>query len=503
MRSYGLGRMFVLWFLLLTLLSACGESTPGTAGTEMGRIAFMGPFGQSNAMQSFVINPDGSGLKSMSEEFGEGYFPNLSPDGTRILFMANTAVDPDIFVVDVATSEAKNITNQPGFDSQPIWSPDGEQIAFVTDRDGGNVDLWLMNADGSNPRRLAETPGDDNLGTFSPDGKKIVYSNQDEVGESLWIIDVASGENARLTEVENSGDSAPAWSPDGEKIAFYSAPKGGLPSIVTIQADGSNREQITDSSTPALFPIWSPDGQQLLYTLVSNDEYSLYVHDLSNNETRQIPDLQGFATSWRATEELLPDNDFRQGPQQTNVEVDPQVLEGAYRKGSPDAPVTIIEFSDFQCPFCQRWFNDTYPPLQSYLEDGTAQLIFVDFPLNIHPEAPPAHQAAHCAGEISGETGYWTMHDALFSTLNRWSGQTNPAAIFKEVANEVGLDGEAIQSCVESDRYQAQIEAGLNEGTRLGVSGTPTFFINGTRLVGAQPWEALEPYLTGEVGSQE
>ncbi len=125
--------------------------------------------------------------------------------------------------------KATNLTNQSGFDNQPVWSPDGTQIAFVSNRDGGNVDLWLMNADGQNARRLATTPGDDNLGSWSPDGKKIVYSNKDEVGESLWIIDVASGENTRLTESQDGGDSAPTWSPDGERIAFYSAPTDGLP----------------------------------------------------------------------------------------------------------------------------------------------------------------------------------------------------------------------------------------------------------------------------------
>ena len=470
--------------------------TDQLAGGQMGRIAVMGPMGQSQAMQSFVANLDGSGLTWVSEEFGEGYFPSLSPDGQRLLLLANTSVDPEIFVVDVATNVATNLTNQPGFDNQPLWSPDGTQIAFVTDREGGNVDLWLMNADGSNARRLASTPGDDNLGGWSPDGQKIVYSNKDEVAESLWIIDVASGESTRLTESQDGGDSAPTWSPDGERIAFYSAPTGGLPNVFTIRPDGSERQQVSDGSAPALFPIWGPEGQQLIYTLVKNERYSLYMFDLESKQGRVIPNIEGFATTWLATNERLADTGFTQGPKQSNVEVNPQVLEAAYREGSPDAPVTIIEFSDYQCPFCQRWFNQTLPSLKPYLEDGTVQLIFVDFPLNIHPEAPAAHQAARCAGEFNGNEGYWTMHDALFNSLSRWSGQPNTAAILKEVADEAGLDGDAIQVCVESGRYQPQVDAGLNEGIRLGISGTPTFFVNGTRLVGAQPWSAFEPFLT-------
>ena len=479
-------------------------STEQLAGIDVGRIAFMGTVGQSQAMQSFVVNPDGTGLKLMSQEFGEGYFPSLSPDGKRVLFVANTSVDPEIFVAEVDTGVTTNLTNQPGFDNQPLWSPDGIQIAFVTDREGGDMDIWLMNADGGEARRLARTPGDDNLGGWSPDGSKLVYGNKDELGESLWIMDVASGETTRLTESQNGqADSGPSFSPDGERIVFYSAPKDGMPSLFTIRPDGSERQQITDGSAPAVFPVWSPDSEELLYTLVNNNRYNLYALELSSNQKRLIPDVQGFATSWRATDELLADTGFTQGPKQAGVEVEAQVLEAAYRKGSPDAPVTIIEFSDYQCPFCQRWFNDTYPQLQPYLEDGTAQLIFVDFPLNIHPEAPAAHQAARCAGELSGNDGYWTMHDALFKTLGRWGGQANPAPILKEVANEVGLDGEAIQSCVESERYKEQVDAGLREGVRLGVSGTPTFFVNGTRLVGAQPWSAFEPFLTKGEGAED
>ncbi len=87
------------------------------------------------------------------------------------------------------------------------------------------------------------------------------------------------------------------------------------------------------------------------------------------------------------------------------------------------------------------------------------------------------------------------MHDALFNGLERWAEQPEPVPIFNELASEAGLDGDALQACVESGRYQDEVEAAVQEGRRLAVSGTPTFFINGHRLVGAQPWEAFEQFL--------
>ncbi len=479
-------------------------ATPEPAGAAQppldpaaGRIAFMGPFGDGGNLHAYVANADGSGLTYLSETLDAGFFPNLSPDGSKLALTASSETgDADLFVVDVATGESTNLTNSVGQDIQAIWSPDGSQIAFVSEREGGDADIWLMNADGSEPRRLARTTGDDQLGSWSPDAQQIAYSNRSELGESLWILDVATGESRQLTENAAGADSAPAWSPDGERIAFYSAPNDAPPQLYTIRPDGSEQTQITEEAEPAVFPVWSPDGQSLLYTTVgSNNQFNMVVLNLETQARSPVPNVSGLPTSWRAVGEPLAETDVTQGPKQTAVTVDPAVLEAAYRKGSPDAPVTIIEFSDYQCPFCQRWVNDTYSQLLPYIEDGTVQLIFVDFPLTIHPQAPAAAQAARCAGELGGTDAYWAMHDALFGSLDRWSGQQAPAPIFATLATEAGLDGAELQGCVESGRYEPQVNAGLQEGIRLGVSGTPTFFINGTRLVGAQPFEAFAQYL--------
>ena len=469
---------------------------PPTLSGKAERIAFMGPFGQSSTLQAYVVNIDGTGLTALSEELGEGYFPSLSSDGNQVLFVSNTSIDPEIYLFDIPTTQLSNLSNQPGFDNQPLWSPDSKQIAFLSDRDGGDTDIWVMNADGSSPRRLAKNPGEESMGGWSPDGKKLVYSNRDEVGEALWIIDVESGESTRLTESQaGKSDTSPAWSPDGKTIAYHSSENNTPPMIWTMNIDGSQLTQITNGEVPAVFPAWGPDGQSLIYTEVVGERRNMVAHDLTTQARDIVPNVQGFANSWQAAGQLLAETGYTQGPKLSGVEVSPAILEAAYRIGSPDAPVKIIEFSDYQCPFCQRWFNDVYIQLKPYFDDGTAQLIFVDFPLHIHPEAPIAAQAARCGGQIAGDEGYWLMHDAIFNSMNQWSGNANHMQVFNELATGVGLDGNAVQQCIESGQFAAEVDAGLQEGVKLGVTGTPTFFINGNRLVGAQPWEVFEQYL--------
>lgn len=186
------------------------------------------------------------------------------------------------------------------------------------------------------------------------------------------------------------------------------------------------------------------------------------------------------------------------------LEIDPEAMEmdhlgltvgftkdGHAFRGDPSAPVVIEEYSDFQCPFCTRFHEQTLPSLvANQLKDGEAVLVYYDFPLNsIHPQAAPAANAARCAGE-QGAAAFWAMHDALFENADAWSNQ-NATAVFGELASDIGLELDTFNECVDSDRYGEQVRADLSAGTNLGVSGTPTFFLNGQMLVGAQPVAAF------------
>ncbi len=162
-------------------------------------------------------------------------------------------------------------------------------------------------------------------------------------------------------------------------------------------------------------------------------------------------------------------------------------------KGSADAPVTIIEFSDFQCPFCERFVTETLSLIdEKYIQTGKVKLVYRDFPLeNIHLQATPAAEAAECADE-QGE--FWEYHDKLFENQ-----QSLSAANYKLWAKELGLDEEQFNDCVDSKKYAAEVQKDLADGTAAGVSGTPAFFVNGKSVSGAQPFTVFEALIEAEL----
>ncbi len=176
-------------------------------------------------------------------------------------------------------------------------------------------------------------------------------------------------------------------------------------------------------------------------------------------------------------------------PQPPTGQVDVPI-ENAYAIGDPNAPVTIIEYTDFQCPFCSRHFEQTFSQLrEDYIESGVVYYVFKDLPLTqIHPQAMLAANAARCAGE---QDAYLAMHDALFANQDAWSGRSDADTLFNQYAAEMELDETQFATCLAEARYQEQIVADLNEGASFGVSGTPAFFLNGYFLSGAQPYDTF------------
>lgn len=165
-------------------------------------------------------------------------------------------------------------------------------------------------------------------------------------------------------------------------------------------------------------------------------------------------------------------------------------VDGAYDKGPKEAPVTIVEFSDFECPFCRRALPVMNDIMKQYA--GKVRWVYRDFPLaSIHPLAVKAAEAARCAGE-SGK--FWQYHDLIFDSSAKPS-----EADLTTFAERVGLDPGVFGKCLRSGKYRTAVEADVEEGRRLGVTGTPTFFINGRSLVGAQPLPAFQGIIESEL----
>jgi protein-disulfide isomerase len=167
--------------------------------------------------------------------------------------------------------------------------------------------------------------------------------------------------------------------------------------------------------------------------------------------------------------------------------------------GDADAPVTIIEFSDFPCPYCRRYALQTLPKIvETYVDTGKVRYIFNDFPLESHPNALKAAEAARCAG-VQG--AYWVMHDRLFRDQKEWSQQGAEQVLdtFVGYATDLGLDETAFHQCIESGQYGQQIRQHQWEGQQAGVQGTPSFLINGQLLSGAHPFEEFQRIIEEEL----
>jgi protein-disulfide isomerase len=183
-------------------------------------------------------------------------------------------------------------------------------------------------------------------------------------------------------------------------------------------------------------------------------------------------------------------------PPDTDFEAEEFAVQGAL-----DAPVTIVEFSDYQCPFCQRFFQETKPLIdQEYVDTGKVRFVYKDFPIDsIHAQARPAAEAAECAGE---QGAYWAMHDRIFEGKDEWAENPDAAAIFKGYATELGLDTAQFDACFNEGVYAAEVQTDLEEGQRAGVTGTPAFFINGRKVEGAQPFSVFQQIIEDELSGE-
>lgn len=160
-------------------------------------------------------------------------------------------------------------------------------------------------------------------------------------------------------------------------------------------------------------------------------------------------------------------------------------------RGPGNAPVTLVEFSDFQCPFCSKAHDTVEQVMQTYA--GKVRLVFRQFPLDMHKNAAKAAEAALCAND---QGKFWEYHDVLFKNQ-----QTLEVPQLKDHANEVGIDQTKFASCLDSGKYAKTVQEDMTAGQKVGVSGTPAFFINGVMLSGAMPFDEFKRVIDQELGT--
>lgn len=185
----------------------------------------------------------------------------------------------------------------------------------------------------------------------------------------------------------------------------------------------------------------------------------------------------------------------------------PQVVDGDYSDddaflGDSDAPVTIVEFSDFQCPYCRSFYNETYKQIkEKYVDTGKVKFVYRDYPLSFHKGAFPAALAAECVREQGGDDMFFAMHDKIYDGQNLLGSGTVEISNenLRGYVSELGMDMGSFDECFENEKYKDEIFADLEDGQRAGISGTPGFIINGQVVTGAQPFSVFESVIEGEL----
>ena len=177
--------------------------------------------------------------------------------------------------------------------------------------------------------------------------------------------------------------------------------------------------------------------------------------------------------------------------------------------GPANAPIVIVEFSDYQCPYCTQWHDTTYKPLLAAYP-GKIRLVYRNYPLPFHQNAFMSAEAAECAGD---QNAYWQYHDALFANndqLNNQAGTVVDNSFYVNLASGLSLDTTAFSTCLTTGKYKQAVQSDLDYANSLpadsdgsaAISGTPTFFINGYRIVGAEPLAYFQQMIDAQLKTQ-
>jgi Tol biopolymer transport system component len=314
-RLWKAGCVTLLLSMLVFVIFSTSSPVTATFPGRNGKIAFASTL--DGNLEIYSMDPDGSNLTRLTDNPASDNTPAWSPDGMKIAFSSDRDGDFLLYIMNADGSDVAKISEFPGW--TPAWSPDGTKIAF-TGRGARGVDVFVMDADGSNLTNLSNYPGDENSPIYSddlepvwsPDGTKIAFVSSRILGHGIYIMD-ANGENQ--TRISPLGDwrwmdDNPNWSPDGTKIVFAGTRSHPMWEIYVIDIDGSNQTRLTnDYGLYFKNPTFSPDGTKIVMAgckafcdiYIMNSDGSAIT-----NMTNHLSYYQWF--SWQTLPETPPSN---------------------------------------------------------------------------------------------------------------------------------------------------------------------------------------------------
>ena len=244
---------------------------PAADARPEGRIAFVSD--RDGNDEIYAMSADGSGLARLTDNPAYDWDPSWSPDGRRIAFVSDRDGSAGIYAMNADGSGLARLAAGSAYDYSPAWSPDGRRIAFASDRDGSD-EIYAMSADGSGLARLTDNPAYDWDPSWSPDGRRIAFVSDRDGNAEIYMMNADGSGVARLTD-NPAYDNSPAWSPDGRRIAFASD-RDGSAAIYAMSADGSGVARIADDPDGSGDPNWSPDGRRIAFLSFRDGNAEIY-----------------------------------------------------------------------------------------------------------------------------------------------------------------------------------------------------------------------------------